>query len=454
MKRKIIIIAAILLSSASLKSQDVVKHTTLFQPLKSIVHYWKDSVSIAYIHEGNDGGAFIYEAKGTNLLSAKIKTSCEITDFKILHDTVFFCGFTSLMGYDQGFVGFFDIENLFFFGGTASYGVIPNTIPNTIAGRMSAPRRMDLYVSGGIVHYALVGDMSPIDHPNHPDGATLEDAYFDGIQWHFVNLMNKHESEYYTDIAATGRYVVATGHDRYNGHCIIRAFRSSGTYLNNPVLSGKLMDIADSSATGDCFIEPLDYDIFAITHHYRTQSEAGMSVKTLRISNASPYYTPANSISIQQSGTIAAPLPWSIKETRCNSDLGRLFVLQDMDQPVHSNVTSTVLELVLTASKLDILGTYAYWYNYKTLHDIDKYKSNGFIATGTNPAGNLLFLKKNITYGLSSCIESEKIPFISAPYTSSLRDVYENTNHNTYHNTITTVTIENFDTAIDCFTEH
>ena len=139
-------------------AQQVVKSTAQPDTRRSIVHYWKDSVTIAYVPEEGSGGGFVYEAKNApDMLFALISTSCEINDFKIMDDTVFFCGVTYFGTNPYGFVGCFDIKDLFFNGGQPNVCMIPSTIPSG-GGRMSIPRRMDVYRSKGIAHIAMAGE--------------------------------------------------------------------------------------------------------------------------------------------------------------------------------------------------------------------------------------------------------------------------------------------------------
>ena len=432
-------------------AQQVVKSTAQPDTRRSIVHYWKDSVSIAYVPEEGSGGGFVYEAKNAaNMLFAPISASCEINDFKIMDDTVYFCGVTYWGTSLFGFVGCFDIKDLFFSGGQANICVIPGTILYTGGGRMSNPRRMDVYRSKGIVHIAMAGEMSDLDHPNDPDGATLEDAYFDGVMWHFCNLQNKNNVEYYTDISSTGNYVVAVARDRQTNACYVRAFEASGVYLHNPIYPNYLMEITDSTVRGDILMEAIDTNALALCHYYSDSVTSGLSVKTVKLNDAGQAYHSYATSRIVQSNTPQTGSAWSLREMRYNKALERLYILQDMDYPVHRSAVSTVLEVSFDISTLAVSMCRAIWSGqYGKLHDIDYYKHDGFVSTGNTSDMDLLFFKERFDAD-TLCHSETRVPVNREPCLRTLTNTDDSENDVLYAGFSYFLTVEEGPTTIHC----
>ena len=258
--------------------QAIVKYNKDYDTDKAIVRFWQDDISIAYIHTSGNDGYFIYERVGSSIYSATAFPAGEVTDFEILGDSMYLCGVSQMLGVgDYGFDGKFDINDLFFYAGGYTYCVIDKTLTNCCA-RMSAPRRMDIYELGGIVHYALAGDMSPED-------------------W--------------------------------------------GGY-SSPVAPLQLFQINDDTPVGEILVEDLGNDIFAAAYYYQSPTEAGLTVKILTVSSYTPYLSVINSYKIIQTTGTTVSTSWKLRDLRYNSNLNRLYLLQDMDYLVDNNTNCTV----------------------------------------------------------------------------------------------------------------
>jgi len=447
---RLVMIIFCMLCSGVLSAQQVIKTIIQSDTKKSIVHYWMDSISIAYVPEEGSGGYFVYEANNANALFAHVNVSCEVNDFKIMDDTVFFCGVIPFGANPYGFVGCFDIKDLFFNGGQANVCMIPNTDNINNCGRMSIPRRMDVYRSKGFVHIAMAGEMSDADHPNDPDGATLEDAYFDGTNWHFCNLVNKNNIEYYTDITCTGNYVVAVARDRLTNVCYLRAFEATGVFLNKPIYPDHLMQIVDSTVRGDILIEAIDTNALALCHYYSDAGASGIAVSTVKLNvMGQAYYSYITSRIVQNNSPVCSPL-WALREMRYNKTMKRLYILQDMDYPIHSAITSTVLDMVVNINNLELSTSRAIWSDmYGKLHDIDIYKQDGFVSTGNAEDGNLLFFKERYDAD-TLCHKEKRISVIKEPCHSMVIYTDDENNTKSYNPVLQFVIVEERPVFVDC----
>ena len=381
-------------------SQSIVKYCPELEADSTIVHFWENHTSIVYVHTTSNEGYFLYETNSNPIFAAKIHPGVKINDFKILKDTVYYCGYFDNGGSLLGLVGFFDINDLFFNNGSSNYCIIQNILPDNTC-RMSVPRRMDVYSLKGKTHIAMVGDMSDLDHPGAPDGATIEEAFYDGTHWHLTNMQNKNNTEYYTDITCTGPYVVAAARSRTGNACYIKAFYASGMFLWSPVYSGYITEIVDGTPIGNILVEALDTNAFAVGYYYNGSNFAGFTLKLAKVAPPIPSTFSVSSIFQTQCTTVVSYLPWRLNEMRYNRSLQHLYVLQDMDYPLHQTMTSTVFDYTINYPSLSTTSCKASWIGTHKLTDVDAYRTDGFHSTGKystplSNTGDLLFFKKQV----------------------------------------------------------
>ena len=101
----------------SVQAQTYIYEDPFLQAENSIVRNYKDGVDITYTL-GWQKVCFNYVDRNTNLVSSvDVYGQFVVFDFRILNDTVFFCG----EHFNRGVFGYFDINDVFFSSGSIKY---------------------------------------------------------------------------------------------------------------------------------------------------------------------------------------------------------------------------------------------------------------------------------------------------------------------------------------------
>ena len=87
----------------------------------SIVRYWKNGISIVYAcnKEFKNKHFLLVDEGVSTVLSISVPEYVKVNDFRILHDSVFVVGHTTLTGSPMGLFACFDIQD--FYNGTGYY---------------------------------------------------------------------------------------------------------------------------------------------------------------------------------------------------------------------------------------------------------------------------------------------------------------------------------------------
>lgn len=405
MKRTILITLLLTLGIAPCLSQtDELKEINL-QHTQSIIREWNAGNAVAFLYNPYGTSYFCLESSSTptTVLSAEVPRNVRIYDFKILDDTLYFCGTKPINGEEYGIVGFFDIDNLFNHGGSCTYGEIyvPVVEPRLDC-RMSRPWRMDVYRFGGFTHIVAVGEneLSTIT-PGILTSTTILDAYFDGTVWHGSQYMNKYNDEYYTDIATTDQYVVATAQRADGNACYLRAFHQSSSLLSTPVNYGYVVEVVDDRPEGKILIDHTTDDQFVIAYYLHDGSHAFHSLKSFQMTTAAPLYTALQySLKLVQnpnSGTV--PFSWNLQDLCYNPKTRHVSILQDMDYPVGTSTLNVIEDYNLTSAPAGLAADFS-WVDSTRFFAIDGYWDIGVRAIGDNYGPIVIFGKKAIGHRL------------------------------------------------------
>lgn len=430
-KASVFILFAFVLCTVNAQPAAGLRHSDTFSGKESIVRQWHNGIAIAYSQESSTQGNFIYDAGDSALVYADMYPNCRVYDFEIREDTVYFCGKFENGSNIFGFFGFFDINDLFFNGGSM-YGTYLNMSQNQIFYDLNlkptAPSRMDVFVHQDQTHIAAIGDCLLQGNSTDIDGSSVYDVYYDGTDWHCKAYYHKPGMEYYTDIVATGNYIVAVAKGEVQNKCYIRLFEKGSDFLSS-ASAQYMTDVADDTPVGRVIVDALEGDNFAVANFYTNSSEAGVTLKKLHVTTTLPYTALTSSIHVPLNISSTINTNWKLRDIRYNDGLAKLALLLDMDYPVHTTVKSTILETdipYLTTSNIA-----ASWLDNIVFYGIDQW-NNGYYAIGEQHSSppfslnKLTLFKKHFGIGHPCSDYSEPVPFYENTQAVGLNSVIVN----------------------------
>lgn len=242
------LLAVMLPSPVRSQNTTVYNASSLMIGDNDVVREWTNGLSVAYLTNvngyGNDG-AFALIDKTTNTITlASFLSDARVYDFRVVDDSVFFCGSILQGTQDCLLVGSFDINDVFNLGGSISYGVM-NTPCSTPYGlsHILRGRKMDTYRNHerGAIHIVAAGDSYMNDRKS--DHAILLDACYNGTNWYMSYYEDKTGDEYYSDISCIDNYVVASAMRAHLDNCYIRLFDKAFPFVVQPVYPNQLIEV-------------------------------------------------------------------------------------------------------------------------------------------------------------------------------------------------------------------
>ena len=401
---------------------------------ESIIREWRDDFSVVFVLDPSGDGYFALINPGlTTIKTAKIPSGDLITDFRIHNDSVFFCGSrrTSVSypsGMPQGFVGCFDIQQVFNDADLLNYYLFPYT--NSPGDHyITVPQRMDLYQVGSTTHIALVSKcelypMMGVDHRT-----TLCDVACPVNGWSYNFFFNKDGIEYYTDIVTNPNYVVAVARDTLFQKCFIDVFHANGQFVSNPLLPNNTFVLTDVPPIDDIRVDFITDDKFVLAYQYKNSSHAGSTIKIFHID---PYTSTILIDGSYVTPHIPAPLyggGWAAVQLMSDVATNSLFFLQ------HSQTSfATPNESLLCRYDLSALTSGVESLLYTTglqWQRADFLSGTHIRQIGQNSVGELIVMELTYTGAYSgNCMTPNTLLYDDSYPTTSLekRDVNDN-NH-------------------------
>lgn len=210
----------------------------------SVIREYSDNHSIIYIHRSGDWGYFIYDSYGTgnNVSNAiKVDSLCRVYDFRIMDDTVYFCGKKG--GYLMfGCFGVSEFNNstallkTWFFDGTGMDSLMAC--------------KMDVYRETGLAHIAAVGQ--------YKDLATSMNysAIYEFIEVGPINsvcsiYLTDNKKIQFTDVTLTDNYVVAVSNDN-GSSCLLHPFDITINFLFHIIYNASVISL---NINEECFVQ-------------------------------------------------------------------------------------------------------------------------------------------------------------------------------------------------------
>ena len=430
----------LLLPLCAARGQSLVSQIPENESDTSIVRYWKNDISIVYAcnREFKDKHFLLVDEGVSTVLSISVPEYVKVNDFRILHDSVFAVGHTTLTGSPMGLFACFDIQD--FYNGTGNYRwmvTLQTSMPDCYGGccqnQIYDVTRLAVFDSSGYTKMAYIAK-NYVDFPTDSRIGVGCATYWGG-SWDNIIIYNKHGKEDFTDIIATQNYVVAVARNNVDSLLALRIYPKSsfltpswtappgtpGAYPSYAITTGqKYSDLKVDEAV---MATALDSDNFAVAYHYTDSPQEGLAVKTFSISGGLATLQKALNAQVVRQPTSK----WKMRDVRYSPTRQRLVVLNDFDGGVGSQ-TSIVYKFPLpTLTTGTYYGRYLPSYNSQAM-DLFENTSDAFVSSGnmTN-IGPLTLFMENLTT-LPSCGQSDALYCVKT--TATYSEPYMVTNMN------------------------
>lgn len=379
------VILVLLLCCQGLNAQNSLKADWDHENKASVIRTWKGDTAVVSVLDGSGTSHFILEtANSADLLVVDGPSGFAVTDFRIFHDSVFFCGVMSSPQYP--IFGFFDIADFFNGTGVCHYCFVPVYIDNSHVAdyfQLVEPQRMDVFSYENITHIAFVGTSNLSLDPTAYPRTTVGDVFYDGTSWKCIALYNKDGVNVYTDIAVSDDYVVAVSKDDRDITANVKPYYKGSSFLAAPVAYGMVHRVSDLSRTGDVLVECLGGNSFAMAYQYKEGMNMGSTVKTF---NVVPTFAVTESTKTTR-GPAYAGNPCQIRQLHYDPNGNFLYLLQDASVQSMVSVESTVsrYSIPMMSSGLDIMRVVNNWRWF----GICVHSGSMFQAVGSEPMSKL-----------------------------------------------------------------
>lgn len=320
---------------------------------KSIVRYWK---GMEYIVYGEDNGKSFFSLVDVSSMTYTSFTSAYlgVKDFEIIDKTVYFCGHDG----NNPIAGFFNIPTLFS-SATGMYysnlGALCNsTFMTSSQERITDLMKLAVQACPDGYHIYMVGKADFIP----PYGPVVDNRCFVDMRWFGMTgvccfVQEPTSVYYYDDVTITNNNVEVVGHKHGSSGYYNTSFSKPSSVVN-PVFPSMGFYTANYhyAGGGGCYANDPNRPVMA-THlfgdyyamvNYADICKSGIYLNdrgtVLSIFNSSS--TCAHRYYISQGYDDTAN--WKYKDLRFNAKTGKLYLLQDMSNPVCNTLNSVICE--------------------------------------------------------------------------------------------------------------
>lgn len=358
----------------------------------SIILSYDDKVDIVYNENGYR--AFLYvNRSGMTAEEAQVPDLDEVRDMEIAGDMVYFCG---VMNGNEG-IGWFDINTLFFSGGSVSFiPILPVPVySNPLSFTL---RKLEVYNPiPGVIHVFVLGDMvygAPLNIP--PDYTYLFDVRYDGFGWQIDGVYDPNGDYLFDDLTLTANYLMVAGHKYAGGdysHTAATLSAVTTTILNLSNLPMHSCAPNDYYILSRHLIEALDNDEYIMASYGMYEMTPGVIF--------SYYSSPGNLVYRWMVPNVTTTSEF--RELRKRVSAKEVYLVPDHNyslttDQMYSTDYGTVTGL-LSPQQLEIL------------HSLDrKPNGNGMIVSGQIPGGDLRIWEA--LYKTTSCATADILPLV------------------------------------------
>ena len=429
---KTFVLFLLLLPLCAARGQSLVSQIPANESDTSIVRYWKNDISIVYAcNKALKDKHFLLVDEGVStVLSIAVPEDATVNDFRILHDSVFVVGHTTLTGSPLGLFACFDIQD--FYNGTGNYRwmvtlqtLMPDYYGDTCCtNQVYDVTRLAVFDSSGFTKMAYIAKNLIVGDTQQRVGVGC--ATYWGGTWNNIIIYNKRGKEDYTDIIATQDYVVAVARNNVDSLLALRVYPQSsfltpswtappgtpGSYPYYSITTGQ--KYSDLKVDDTVMATALDSDNFAVAYHYTDSPKEGLAVKTFSISGGLATLQQALNAQVVRQPTSK----WRMRDIRYSPTRQRLVVLNDFDGGIGSQ-TSIVYKFPLpTLTTGTYHGRYLNNHNFQAL-DIFGNASDAFVTSGNIAnIGALTLFREGVTPP-TSCGQPDAISCVSTTATYS-----------------------------------
>lgn len=406
MKKLVLLLASLLMPIISLMAQtEIYEVPNIATPKASIIKDWQNQKQIAYI-ESSAHGFMIVDLNNTNLLLADLPNSIEVTDFEIYKQWVFFCGRNAAS--NVGIIGYFDINDLFYGGGSYQYFDLYSSTSNPLRRVL----KMDLLPVSDGIHLILAGEtycstcqeLMVRSFLDVPFDLTLMQPVLSATS----GITELSGIEYYDDVVITDNYVVSIGHKHQSEGIYFRLFNKPTTIATDIFSVSTLWHNihAEYYATELVLGTHLFGDVFATVSHARVYPEWGTQITLFSGS------TLVSKFFINQLSTSVGP-KWKLKDINYDPVEKQLYVLEDMDFPLGStNLNSVIVKFNPFSAPTTFNGYFAIQKDWQSLDNtLNPWRS---IVIGGERWSGPMYLAR-IDYNDSPCVKMITQPLSTLP---------------------------------------
>ena len=306
-----------------------------------IVREWTPYFTMGYgTTRDGEGCFFIQGVFPSQVMTATLPIGYTVTDFRILHDTVFFCGTDTTTSH--GIVGLFDIYALFTGTGNINFGYLCYNMPSTSTSYNVHPKRMDLFSCRGVTHIAFVGDLLYSDAGSSYVVSTVGDACWGGSNWIVDHYNESARDMTYTDVSASSSHIVVPAKKNNSNEFYVEVFEPSTDMLMTRMNPGYMFKITGDSPMDGIVVVDTSADDFALAYHYVSGGLTGSAVQLLHVNTSlltvdvtRTMHTPHGTSSLYSSN-------WMVKQLCMDNVSHRLLLLHDSRSSVVTAVESTI----------------------------------------------------------------------------------------------------------------
>ena len=435
---KTFVLFLLLLPLCTARGQSLVSQIPENESDTSIVRYWKNDISIVYAcnREFKDKHFLLVDEGVSTVLSISVPEYVKVNDFRILHDSVFVVGHTTLTGSPMGLFACFDIQD--FYNGTGNYRwmvTLQTSMPDCYGGccqnQIYDVTRLAVFDSSGYTKMAYIAK-NYVDVPTDSRIGVGCATYWGGT-WKNIIIYNKHGKEDYTDIIATQNYVVAVARNNVDSLLALRVYPKSSfltpTWVTPPPNRWGYYAITTGQKYSDLKVDDtvmataLDNDDFAVAYHYTDSPQEGLAVKTFDISGGLATLQQALNAQVVRQPTSK----WKMRDVRYSPTQQRLMVLNDFDGGMGSQASIVYKFPLPTLATGTYHGRYLNNYNFQAL-DIFGNASDAFVMSGHIASIGVLTLFREGVTPPTSCGQPDAIDCVEK--TASYTTPYMPTNMN------------------------